>query len=91
MEKENIDQTEKAKDILKRRSSELMEKYSVSGIGIQRKMENGKLTDKVVLIFYVKKKKSKEELLAEGITPLPTEIDGIPTDIVVEPSGYKLR
>jgi hypothetical protein len=91
MEKQNIDQTEKAKDILKRRSSEIKEKYSVNQMGIGYKMENGKLTNKVALIFYVKKKKTKEELLSEGITPMPTEIDGIPTDIVAVPGGFKPR
>jgi hypothetical protein len=77
----------KAKDILTRKGDEIKKKYSVNGMGIGFKTENGKLTDKVAFVFYVKKKKNKYE----GGVPVPNEIDGIPTDIVEVPNGFRAR
>ena len=55
------------------------------------KIKDGKYTDLVALIFYVKKKKSESELMSEGITPIPKKINGIATDVVVMPKGFKPR
>ncbi len=81
----------KAKNILERYGSEIKKKYSADAVGVGYKTEKGKMTDKVALIFYVKKKKSKEELLSEDITPIPEEIEGFPTDVVEIPGGFKPR
>lgn len=81
----------KASEILKKHSKEIQEKYSVNQIGIGYKVDKGKMTDKVAIICYVPKKKSKKELDLEGISQIPEEIDGIPTDIVEIPSGFMQR
>ena len=82
----------KAKDIISRRStSELKKQYLADGVGIGYKIENGKHTNKVALQFYVKKKKSKEELLSQCVKPIPEEIEGIDTDVVEIKGGFKPR
>jgi hypothetical protein len=80
---------DKAKDILNRYRLELKKKYLVEQTGIGYKIQNGKLTDTVAILFYVKKKKNKDELGAEGVLPIPKEIEGIPTDVIAIPEGFK--
>ena len=71
---------------------EIRKKYAVEGSAVGYKIKDGKYTDTVALIFYVKKKKkSKEELLSEGISPIPDKMDGIPTDVVVMSKGFQPR
>jgi hypothetical protein len=83
--------TNRAKDILKRHEGQIRQKYAVDGTGVGFKIENGKLTDKITLQFYVKKKKSIEQLLSDGKTPIPHEIEGVSTDIIEIPGGFKPR
>jgi hypothetical protein len=60
-------------------------------MGIGYKTQNGKLTNKVALVFYVTKKKSRDEIMSEGGIPIPEEIDGIATDIVEVAGGFQPR
>ncbi|HJT48128.1 MAG TPA: hypothetical protein VJ729_08080 [Nitrososphaeraceae archaeon] len=82
---------QKAKDVLATQRDELKKKYSVDSTGIGYKIRNGKLTDTIAIIFYVKRKKTTEELMSEGITPIPAEIEGIPTDVISIPKGFRPR
>jgi hypothetical protein len=84
-------QIDNAKDILYRHCSEFKKRYLIYACGIGYKIQRGKLTNKVAIIFYVKEKKSKEELLSQGITPIPEEIEGIPTDVISNPDAFKLK
>ena len=86
---DNHEDEDKAKDILNRHRVELKKKYLVEQTGIGYKIQNGKLTDTVAILFYVKKKKNKDELEAEGVFPIPKEIEGIPTDVIAIPEGFK--
>ena len=56
---------DKAKDILNRHRVEQKKKYLVGQTGIGYKIQNGKLTDTVAILFYVKKKKNKDELVLQ--------------------------
>jgi endonuclease G len=89
--KEKATQTERARRLLNMHGNDMRKKYTTDGTAIGYKIKDGKYTDTIALIFYVKKKKSKEELLSEGITPIPKEIDGIPTDVVVISKGFQPR
>ena len=82
---------QKAKDVLATQRDELKKKYSVDNTGIGYKIRNGKLSDTIAILFYVKRKKTKEELMSEGITPIPAEIEGIPTDVIAIPKGFRPR
>ena len=84
-------QIDQAKRFLKMHDDEIRKKFAVEGSAIGYKIKDGKYTDTVALIFYVKKKKTKEELLAEGISPIPDKMDGIPTDVVVMSKGFQPR
>jgi hypothetical protein len=91
MVKDDQKQTKKVAEILKGRREQFKHQYAADSLGVGYKIKDGRLTDKVALIFYVKKKKSKEELLSEGLLPIPEEIEGIPTDVVAVPEGIKAR
>jgi hypothetical protein len=62
---DNHEDEDKAKDILNRLRVELKKKYLVEQTGIGYKIQNGKLTDTVAILFYVKKKKNKDELVLQ--------------------------
>ena len=79
---------ERAKKILNDRSNEFQEKYGVDKMGVGYKTVGGKITDKIALVFYVKRKKQKHELSSDQI---PERIDGIATDVVVVPKGFVPR
>jgi hypothetical protein len=81
----------KVKDLLNKRGDEIKRKYSVHQMGIGHKTQNGKLTNKVALVFYVNKKKSRDEIISEGGIPIPEKIDGVLTDIVEVVGGFQSR
>lgn len=58
----------------------LMRKSGVTGCGIGYKYVDGKKTDKLCIICYVKKKKPEEKLKKKDI--IPKIIEGISTDVV---------
>lgn len=89
--KTNHEIERKAKDILATHRDELKKKYSVDNTGIGYKIRNGKLSDTIAILFYVTRKKPKEELLHEGIPQIPAEIEGVPTDIIAIPKGFRPR
>ena len=62
---DNHEDGDKAKDILNRNRVELKKKYLVKQTGIGYKIQNGKLTDTVAILFYVRKKKNKDELVLQ--------------------------
>jgi hypothetical protein len=88
MTKHEAKEFDQAKRRLKVHDHEISKKYAIEDYAVGYKIKDGKYTDTVALIFYVKKKKSKEELLAEGIDLIPEKIDGIPTDTVARPKGF---
>ena len=91
MSKQKATQIDQAKRYLKMHDDEISKKYAVEGSAVGYKIKDGKYTDTVALVFYVKKKRSKEELLSEGISPIPDKMDGIPTDVVVMSKGFQPR
>ena len=80
----------RAQTILKKYRKEIGKLSPNRKPAIGFKFENGIMTDKVALIFYVEKKKSKEEILSEGGIPIPEKIGGIFTDVVELPR-FELR
>lgn len=86
-----IKEVSKAEQVLRRHRSEIRNRYSINQMGVGYKTAGGRITNKVALVFYVDKKKSKSELASQGIEPVPKEIEGIPTDIVEVRGGFKPR
>ena len=82
---------EKAKKIIKDKGDSLKRKYLADAVGVGFKKKNGKTTDKIAILFYIKNKKNKKELLLENNDLIPVEIDGIPTDIIEISTGFNPR
>lgn len=80
-----------AKNMLKMHEDEMKEKYRALSIGVGHRIEKGKMTDKIALIFYVEKKKTKEEMLSEGIQVIPLDINGIETQVIEVPHKFSMR
>jgi hypothetical protein len=75
------EQLENARKMLDKHGEEIRSRWPNSGTGIGYKIRKGMITDEVAIIFYVKKKKSKEDLSADGKKPIPENFYGIPTDV----------
>lgn len=67
-------------DALRRNVDDLLSKPDVYAVGLGEKVSKGKRTGKRALICSIKKKKPLAQLKQEDM--IPSEIDGIPTDIV---------
>ncbi|MFX1260008.1 MAG: hypothetical protein ACFFAN_19335 [Promethearchaeota archaeon] len=71
---------EEVKKVKERYEAELMKKSGVVGCAIGYKHLNGKKTNKLCIVCYVKKKKSEKKLKKQDI--IPKKVEGIPTDVV---------
>jgi hypothetical protein len=86
----NKGEVQHAKDVLNKYKKDF-NAYSIQGSGVGFRRRDGKLTNEIALIFYVKNKKNEEELKKEGIKIIPKEIEGVPTDVVEVPGGFVAR
>jgi len=71
---------EEVKKVKEKHEQELMSKAGVVGCSIGYKQIDGKKTGKLSIVCYVKKKKKEEGIKIKDV--IPTEIEGIPTDVV---------
>jgi hypothetical protein len=82
---------EKVRKYLDMHGDDLRKKYNAIGVSMGYKIKGRKYTGTIALVFYVKKKKNIKDLLSEGKLPVPSEIDGIPTDVVARPKEIRPR
>jgi len=75
---------------LKQYRHKLLKMYRAEAIGIGYKHVGGKRTDEIAIIFFVKKKLSKDELRRAGVQPVPKRLFDYPTDII-ETGGFNKR
>lgn len=80
----------RAKEVLSRHKDEF-QKYNINSSGIGYKTASDEKEKQIAIVFTVKKKKSNQELLSEGVEPIPSEIEGIPTSVEERPEGYTLH
>lgn len=71
---------EEVRKVKENHEKELMKKYGVTGCAVGYKYIEGKKTNRLCIICYVKKKKTKEKLKKKDM--IPKLIEGIPTDVV---------
>jgi len=71
---------EEVRKVKENHEKELMKKYGVTGCAVGYKYIEGKKTNRLCIICYVKEKKTKEKLKKKDM--IPKLIEGIPTDIV---------
>lgn len=80
----------RAKEVLSRHKDDF-QKYNIIGSGIGYKDKSDEKQKEIAIVFTVKKKKNEQELLSEGIEPIPSHIEGVPTKVKEMPQGYTLR
>jgi hypothetical protein len=80
----------RAKEVLSRHKDDF-QKYNIIGSGIGYKDKSDEKEKEIAIVFTVKKKKNEQELLSEGIEPIPSHIEGVPTRVKEMPQGYTLR
>jgi len=66
---------------LKQYRHKLLKMYGAEAVGIGYKHVGGKRTDEIAIIFFVRKKLSKDELRKAGIQQVPRKLFGCPTDV----------
>ncbi|MFX1273588.1 MAG: hypothetical protein ACFFBP_11465 [Promethearchaeota archaeon] len=71
---------EKITKIKKKHEKELLKKSGVMGVSVGYKYIDGKKTEELCIVCYVKEKKTEERLNKKDI--IPKLIEGIKTDIV---------
>ena len=71
---------EEVRSVKEKYESELMKRSGVTGCGIGYKYVDGKKTDELCIVCYVKEKILEEKLEKKDI--IPKIIEGISTDIV---------
>ena len=81
MDKERIQEIRK-----KYGDDNLLKCKGAIGVDVDHKSVNGKKTDKLSITVYVKKKLAKEELTADEA--VPTEMEGVSTDVVECPNVW---
>jgi len=92
MSNQKHERINRAKEVLSRHKDDF-QKYNIigSGIGYKDKSDDKEKEEEIAIVFTVKKKKSEDELLSEGIEPIPSHIEGVPTKVKEMPQGYTLR
>lgn len=68
----------------------LAQRADVLGVEAGYRFSDGWITDEQVVVIYVRRKRTVEDLDARGVAPLPTEILGVPTDVAVAPAAIQL-
>ncbi|MFP3951117.1 MAG: hypothetical protein ACLFVP_03110 [Candidatus Bathyarchaeia archaeon] len=69
-----------ARDTKRRNVESLLQKENVVGVGVGRKIVNGRMTDEISIKVYVEKKRVLSRLTENQI--IPKEIDDVRTDVV---------
>ena len=82
MSNKEVNRLEDLRRKLKQYRHKLLKMYRAEAIGIGYKHVGGKRTEEIAIIFFVKKKLSKDELRKAGIQQVPQKLLGYPTDIM---------
>lgn len=77
--------------VIRKHRTKLVSENKVKQIGVGFKFRNGQMTDTVGIIVFVLKKQKETELRAQHIEPIAKEIEGIQTDVIEIPGGFRLR
>ena len=60
---------QKIRSLKEKHSSDFIQKYGLTGIGVGHKKKNGKYTNIPALVFFVKKKLPKDQVSADLMIP----------------------
>lgn len=77
--------------VIRKHRTKLVSDSKAKQIGVGFKFRNGQMTDTVGIVVFVLKKHKETELHAQQIEPIAKEIEGIQTDVIEIPGGFRLR
>jgi len=77
--------------LVKKNHAQLVRNHKVKKFGVGLKSMDGRITDEISLIVYVRSKQNFSTLRQNNIAPIPKEIEGIKTDVVELPLGVNQR
>ena len=77
--------------VIQKHRDTFINEHKVRRTGVGFKISDGKFTDTVGITIFVRHKPSIEDLKQQNILPVPSKIDGIPTDVVCIPYGFMPR
>jgi endonuclease G len=87
MASENI---KSALRVLAKHRQRLRKNNALTQVGVGYKIVDGKVTDTIAIVAVVRRKLEYEQLSEMHLDPLPGEIEGVPTDIIEVPDGFRL-
>lgn len=68
--------------VLSAHEKEILTLPNIVGVGIGRKQKGGKQLEDLCIQIFVERKMTHEDLKKQEMTPLPSELEGIPIDVV---------
>jgi len=74
--------------VIQTHKSDLISRNKVRRTAIGYKIKDGRITDEVGILVFVRSKPSIQTLLDQKIEPLPKEIEGYKTDVINVPLGF---
>lgn len=77
--------------VLHKHKTDLILRNKVRRTGVGFKIKDGKVTEDVGIIIFVRNKPSVQALLEDRTEPVPKEIEGYKTDIINIPLGFTPR
>ena len=77
--------------VLHKHKTDLILRNKIRRTGVGFKIKDGKVTEDVGIIIFVRNKPSIQALLEERTEPVPKEIEGYKTDIINIPLGFTPR
>jgi hypothetical protein len=84
-------ETQEIVKVIQKHRLELVSRNKVRRTGVGFKIKDGKITDEVAIIIFVRAKPSIQALAEQQIEPVPKEIEGYKTDIINVPLGFVPR
>jgi hypothetical protein len=78
-------------ELIKKHRHKLVYEHKVKRTGLGFKITDGKITDEIALIAYVRYKPRLNTLLRNNTAPLSREIDGLKTDVIEIGPGFTTR
>jgi len=81
MSNKEVNRLENLRRKLKQHRHKLLKMYRAEAVGIGYKHVSSKRTEEIAIIFFVRKKLSKNELRKAGIKQVPRKLFGYPTDV----------
>jgi hypothetical protein len=78
-------------NVLQKHHDRLIKDHKVRRTGVGFKIKDGKVTDTIAIVAFVRYKPTIDILTKQNIAPIPPKIEDIPTDVIGIPTGFMPR